>query len=109
MAEITTDGPVNVSHLAHLLAGSLREEGLRVVGPDEDGQTRIRAHGVGEDRLRELLAQADPDWTPPVPAPDPEDAPALTPRQLVRAIAAVTGKTPRQVAEAFRAAAEQRT
>lgn len=72
MAEITIDGEVNVNHLGHLLDGKLGDLGMRVIGPDPDGQTVIRADGVGEKALREALAQVDPAWQPPAPTPEPD-------------------------------------
>lgn len=96
MGRLTVSRPVNVNHVAELI-------GAGVVAVTTDGRTTLTAD-VDEEVLRRAVADHDPDWTPPARPADHDDAPALNPRQMVRALAALTGKTPRQVAAAFREA-----
>lgn len=92
MSELTTDKPINPSQLGT----ELGRVALRCVGPDEDGNTKVRTDAVTQAQLQTAVDAhvADPTWTdpnPPSPTPEQQRDDAI---QLLRARALQVAQDP---------------
>lgn len=99
MVEISTTERVSASGLAR----ELPEVPCRVIGPDRDGTTRVRAEGIDKATLRSAIDAHDADFAPQPssePEPEPEDDPRPASRRQVLAALQAAGLTRPQIAAA---------